>query len=63
MYLILQQKKIRSIGGKSAENHLVNCLVITLTNGLAKRLTWEGQRETEGIKNTAFANIILGNMI
>jgi len=51
------------MGGKSAENHLRNCLVATLTNKLAKNLTWEGQRQTEGIKNTAFANIILGNYI
>lgn len=50
------------MGGKSAENHLRNCLVATLTNKLAKNLTWEGQRQTEAIKNTAFANI-LGNYI
>ncbi|XP_032690762.1 uncharacterized protein LOC116853698 isoform X2 [Odontomachus brunneus] len=42
------QKKIRNIGGKSAENHLINCLVTTLTNELAKQLTWEGQRHTKG---------------
>ncbi|XP_072744386.1 uncharacterized protein [Anoplolepis gracilipes] len=56
----IKQKKIRNIEGKSAENHLVNCLVMTTTNGLAKQLTWEGQRQTEGIKNTPFSNIILG---
>ncbi|XP_029170310.1 uncharacterized protein LOC114939999 [Nylanderia fulva] len=56
------QKKIRSIGGKSAESHLVNCLVTTLTNKLATRLTWEGQRQTEGIKNSDFANVIIGTI-
>lgn len=58
---ILQQKKIRNIGGKSVENHLINCLVITLTNELAKQLTWERQRQTEGIKDTSFTNVIMGN--
>jgi len=54
LYLIfLQQRKIRIIGGKSAENY-------PLTNELAKCLTWDGQRKTEGIKNTNFANIIIG---
>lgn len=60
---MLQQRKIRLIGGKSGENHLINCLVITLTNKLAKDLTWDGQRKTEGIKNTTFTNIIIGNSI
>lgn len=40
------------MGGKSAENHLRNCLVTTLSNELAKQLTWEGQRQTVGIKST-----------
>jgi len=48
------------MGGKSVENHLRNCLVTTLSNELAKQLTWEGQRQTIGIKNTVFANIIIG---
>lgn len=48
------------MGGKSAENHLRNCLVTTLSNELAKQLTWEGQRQTVGIKSTVFANIIIG---
>jgi len=61
--IFLQQRKIRIIGGKSAENHLINCLITTLTNELAKSLTWDGQRKTEGIKNTNFANIIIGKII
>jgi len=61
--ILLQQRKIRTIGGKSAENHLTNCLVTTLTNELAKCLTWDGQRKIEGIKNTNFANIIIGKIV
>lgn len=61
MYFILQAKKIRTIGGQNAEKHLINNLVITLTNKLAKGLTWDGQRQTEGIKNTIFSDIIIGN--
>lgn len=46
------------MGGKSAENHL-HCLVTTLSNELAKQLTWKGQRQTVGIKSIVFANIII----
>ena len=49
------------IDGKSAENHLINCLIITLSNQLARHLTWDSQRKTEGIKDTIFANIIMDN--
>ncbi|XP_011705210.1 PREDICTED: uncharacterized protein LOC105460453 isoform X3 [Wasmannia auropunctata] len=55
------QQKIRIIGGKSAENHLVSCLVTTLTNQLAKLLTWD-QRKTEGIKDTTFVHVIMGTI-
>ncbi|KAM0736430.1 hypothetical protein ACS0PU_010391 [Formica fusca] len=56
------QKKIRSVGEKTPEHHLINCLVICLTNELAMHLTWESQRQTEGIKNTTFATIITGTI-
>ncbi|XP_011705209.1 PREDICTED: uncharacterized protein LOC105460453 isoform X2 [Wasmannia auropunctata] len=58
---IIKQQKIRIIGGKSAENHLVSCLVTTLTNQLAKLLTWD-QRKTEGIKDTTFVHVIMGTI-
>lgn len=44
------------------KSHLVNCLVTTLTNKLATHLTWEGQRQTEGIKNMDIANVIIGTI-
>lgn len=59
---VLQEQKIRIIGGKTAEKHLTNSLVITLTNKLGKMLTWDGQRQTEGIKNTIFSDLIIGNV-
>jgi len=63
MYVcVLQGQKIRIIGGKTAEKHLSNTLTITLTNKLGKMLTWDGQRQTEGIKNTIFSDLIIGNV-
>lgn len=61
---LLQEKKIQIIGGHwiiGAIKHLINTLVITLTNKFATQITWDGQRETEGIKNTMFSNVIIGN--
>lgn len=62
-YSILQENKIRIIGGQTPIKHLVNTLVITITNKLAKQLTWDGQRNTEGIKDTTYANTIIGKYV
>lgn len=58
---LLQEKKIQIIGGHTAIKHLINTLVITLTNKFATQITWDGQRKTEGIKNSMFSNVIIGN--
>lgn len=63
VFYLLTDKKVQTIGGQTAEKHLTNCLVTTLTNKLAKELTWDGQRQTEGIKNTIFSNLIIGKLI
>ncbi|XP_025155721.1 uncharacterized protein LOC112588807 [Harpegnathos saltator] len=57
------EKKVRTIGGASAIKHLSNVLVITLTNHFAKQITWDVQRQTEGIKNATFANVIIGTIM
>ncbi|KAL1493673.1 hypothetical protein ABEB36_009371 [Hypothenemus hampei] len=55
--------KVLKIGGKNIVDHLTNILTHTITNSLAMKLTWDGQRGTTGIKNSSYAIAILEAML
>ena len=50
-----------SIGGKAFAQKTRNALKYILTDILCRKLSWSGQKGSMAIKNTAFADIILGN--
>lgn len=57
---LLQYKKlIKAVGGKDAEHHVRNALKLTLTDHLAYKLSWTGQKNTIEIRCMKLVNVII----
>ncbi|XP_070167287.1 uncharacterized protein [Polyergus mexicanus] len=57
---LLQYKKlIKTVGGKDAEQHVRNALKLTLTDNLAYKLSWTGQKKTVETRCMKFVDVII----
>jgi len=51
---------IKTIGGKNSEQHVRNALKLTLTDELAYKLSWTGQKNTIETRSMKFVDVIIG---
>lgn len=58
--MFLQKKLIKTAGGKDAEQHVRNALKLTLTDHLAYKLSWTGQKKTIETRCMKFVDVIIG---
>jgi len=56
----LQDKRIKSIGGDSVQKMVSNILTTCLTFEIGHKLSWTGTKNSIAVKNSTFANIIIG---
>ncbi|KMQ85941.1 hypothetical protein RF55_15235, partial [Lasius niger] len=53
------EKLIRTVGGKNPEQHIRNALKLTVTDELAYKLSWTGQKNTIETKSMKFVDVII----
>ncbi|XP_029675921.1 uncharacterized protein LOC115243240 [Formica exsecta] len=61
--LLLDEKLIRTIGGKNPEQHIRYALKLTVTDELAYKLSWTGQKNTIETKSMKFVDVIIGTIL
>ncbi|CAL1678415.1 unnamed protein product [Lasius platythorax] len=57
------EKLIRTVGGKNPEQHIRNALKLTVTDELAYKLSWTGQKNTIETKSMKFVDVIIGTIL
>lgn len=60
---MLQKSKIASIGGKSYAQKTRNIIKFILADNVCQLLSWTGKKKSTAVKDTAFADIILGKIL